>query len=36
VQWRFLGLSMAGYNVLISLLMALLALFGIKRLSRRA
>lgn len=36
VQWRFLGLSMAGYNVLISLLMAALALLGIKRLSRRA
>lgn len=36
VQWRFLGLSMAGYNVLISLLMAALALFGIKRLSWRA
>ncbi|MBN8985094.1 MAG: disulfide bond formation protein B [Rhizobiales bacterium] len=35
VQWRFLGLSMAGYNVLISLLMAALALLGIKRLSRR-
>ena len=29
VQWRFLGLSLAGYNVLISLLMALLALWGI-------
>lgn len=36
VQWRFLGLSMAGYNVLISLLLALLALLGIKRLSWRA
>lgn len=36
VQWRFLGLSMAGYNVLISLLMAALALLGIRRLSRRA
>jgi disulfide bond formation protein DsbB len=35
VQWRFLGLSMAGYNVLISLLMALLALLGLRRLSRR-
>jgi disulfide bond formation protein DsbB len=33
VQWRFLGLSMAGYNVLISLLMAALALLGIRRLS---
>ena len=35
VQWRFLGLSMAGYNVLISLLMAALALLGIRRLSWR-
>ncbi len=31
VQWRFLGLSLAGYNVLISLLMAALALWGILR-----
>ena len=29
VQWRFLGLSLAGYNVLISLSMALIALWGI-------
>src|SRR5207244_5746873 len=29
VQWRFLGLSLAGYNVLISLLMALIAMWGI-------
>ena len=29
VQWRFLGLSLAGYNVLISLLMAALAAVGI-------
>ena len=29
VQWRFLGLSLAGYNVLISLLMAVMALWGI-------
>ena len=28
VQWRFLGLSLAGYNVLISLAMAALALWG--------
>jgi disulfide bond formation protein DsbB len=28
VQWRFLGLSLAGYNVLISLLMTALALVG--------
>jgi disulfide bond formation protein DsbB len=30
VQWRFLGLSLAGYNVLISLLMAALAAWGVK------
>jgi disulfide bond formation protein DsbB len=29
VQWRFLGLSLAGYNVLISLVMAVMALWGI-------
>ena len=29
VQWRFLGLSLAGYNVLISLAMALMAVWGI-------
>jgi disulfide bond formation protein DsbB len=29
VQWRFLGLSLAGYNVLISLAMAALAAWGI-------
>ena len=29
VQWRFLGLSLAGYNVLISLLMAGIAGWGI-------
>jgi disulfide bond formation protein DsbB len=39
VQWRFLGLSLAGYNVLISLLMAAVAAWGIagmagRRLSR--
>jgi disulfide bond formation protein DsbB len=28
VQFRFLGLSLAGYNVLISLLMAAIALWG--------
>jgi disulfide bond formation protein DsbB len=33
VQWRFLGLSLAGYNVLISLAMAALAAWGIARLS---
>jgi disulfide bond formation protein DsbB len=35
VQWRFLGLSLAGYNVLISLLMAALALWGIRRTAGR-
>ena len=30
VQWRFLGLSLAGYNVLISLLLAALAVWGLK------
>ena len=33
VQWRFLGLSLAGYNVLISLLMAALAARGIAKIS---
>ena len=31
VQWRFLGLSLAGYNALISLLMAAIAGLGIAR-----
>ena len=31
VQWRFLGLSLAGYNVLISLLMAAVAAWGLVR-----
>jgi disulfide bond formation protein DsbB len=35
VQWRFLGLSLAGYNVLISLLMAAIAAWGIVRTARR-
>ena len=34
VQWRFLGLSLAGYNVLISLLMAAIAVWGIKSIAR--
>ena len=34
VQWRFLGLSLAGYNVLISLLMAAVAAWGIARSAR--
>jgi disulfide bond formation protein DsbB len=36
VQWRFLGLSLAGYNVLISMLMALIALWGIVAAKRTA
>ena len=35
VQFRFLGLSLAGYNVLISLLMAAIAGWGLLRLQRR-
>jgi disulfide bond formation protein DsbB len=35
VQWRFLGLSLAGYNALISLLMAALAGWGIVRAAAR-
>src|SRR4030088_499145 len=34
VQWRFLGLSLAGYNVLISLLMAAIAAWGLARTSK--
>lgn len=34
VQWRFLGLSLAGYNVLISLLLAAIALWGVRALWR--
>ncbi len=34
VQWRFLGLSLAGYNALISLAMAGLALRGIGKATR--
>ena len=30
VQWRFLGLSLAGYHVLISLLMAAIAAWGLR------
>lgn len=33
VQWRFLGLSLAGYNALISLLMAALAGWGVAALA---
>jgi disulfide bond formation protein DsbB len=35
VQWKFLGLSLAGYNVLISLLMAVIAAWGIGRSIRK-
>ena len=35
VQWRFLGLSLAGYNVLISLAMAALAMCGLRAASQR-
>src|SRR5436190_13152244 len=34
VQWRFLGLSLAGYNFLISLLLAAIAAWGIARSAR--
>jgi disulfide bond formation protein DsbB len=36
VQWKFLGLSLAGYNVLISLAMAAFAVWGLRAASRRA
>jgi disulfide bond formation protein DsbB len=36
VQWRFLGLSLAGYNVLISLLMAAVAGWGLAKSSRQS
>lgn len=36
VQWRFLGLSLAGYNVLISLALAALAAWGAVRSLQRA
>jgi len=36
VQWRFLGISLAGYNVLISLLMAAFALWGLRAVLSRA
>ncbi len=35
VQWRFLGLSLAGYNVLISLVRAAIAAWGLARTARR-
>jgi disulfide bond formation protein DsbB len=36
VQWRFLGLSLAGYNVLLSLAAAAVAVWGIANTARRA
>jgi disulfide bond formation protein DsbB len=36
VQWRFLGLSLAGYNVLISLLIAAIAAWGTVRSAGRS
>ncbi|MGA9091811.1 MAG: disulfide bond formation protein B [Bradyrhizobium sp.] len=36
VQWRFLGLSLAGYNVLISLLMAAIAAWGLVKSAGRS
>jgi disulfide bond formation protein DsbB len=36
VQWRFLGLSLAGYNVLISLLMAVIAAWGLVKSARQS
>jgi disulfide bond formation protein DsbB len=35
VQWRFLGISLAGYNVLISLLIAAITLWGLGRVIRK-
>ena len=36
IQWTFLGLSLAGYNALISLLMAAIAAWGIVRTTKQA
>jgi disulfide bond formation protein DsbB len=35
VQWRFLGLSLAGYNALISLLLGAIAAWGLARTAQR-
>jgi len=35
VQFRFLGISLAGYNALISLLMAVIAVWGIVKTAKR-
>ena len=36
VQFRFLGISLAGYNALISVLMAAIAAWGMARTAKRA
>ncbi|MEH2472615.1 disulfide bond formation protein DsbB [Nitrobacteraceae bacterium AZCC 2161] len=36
VQFRFLGISLAGYNVLISLVMAAIALWGVRKTAAKA
>jgi disulfide bond formation protein DsbB len=36
VQWRFLGISLAGYNALISALMAAIAAWGIAKSAKRS
>jgi disulfide bond formation protein DsbB len=35
IQWSFLGISLAGYNALISLLMAAIAAWGVVRTAKR-
>ena len=35
IQWSFLGISLAGYNALISLLMAAIAVWGVARSARQ-
>src|SRR5579863_6292513 len=35
VQWKFLGISLAGYNALISLLMAAIAVRGVTKLAKQ-
>jgi disulfide bond formation protein DsbB len=35
IQWSFLGISLAGYNALISLVMTAIALWGIGRVIRK-
>ncbi len=36
VQWKFLGLSLAGYDVLISLSMAAIAAWGVRRTAKQS